>query len=146
MEKKPITTLLKVTAIIHLVLSVLGILTSLLSIVSYALLPGLSSLVGETTGMEFTPLTWISIVIGLICCVIDTYLSILALKHQKLKMVYQVSIFTMLAAEVFNGVQIHGVGDVISLIIGLALPLLFIYAVYGQLKLDGDLPGKKKND
>lgn len=143
MEKKPITTLLKVTAIIHLVASVLGVIMSIISIVSYALLPGLSDLVQEETGTEITPLTWIAVVLGLICCVVDAYLSVLALKHNKLQLVYKVSIFTMLISEVFSGVTVSGIGDIISLLIGLILPLLFIYAVYNQLKLDGKLLGKK---
>ena len=141
MEKKPITTFLKVMAIVHLVIGVMSVIGNLLSIVAYTLLPGLSDLVREDNpGLEITPLTWISIVFGVICAAVDVYLSVLALKHQKLQLVYRVSILTMLVVEVFNGVSVSGIGDVISLLIGLILPILFIYAVYQQIKLDGEKP------
>lgn len=143
MEKKPITKFLKVMSIIHLVLAILGVITSILAIISYAALPGLSALVEETAEIDITPLTWISIVIGLVCCIVDICLSVFALKHDKLQLVYRISIFTMLATTVFNGVETRSIGDVINLLLGLILPGLFIYAVYQQLKLDGDLPGKK---
>ncbi len=143
MEKKPITKFLKVMSIIHLVLAILGVITSILAIISYAALPGLSALVEETAEIDITPLTWISIVIGLVCCVVDICLSVFSLKHDKLQLVYRISVFTMLATTVFNGVETRSIGDVINLLLGLILPCLFIYAVYQQLKLDGDLPGKK---
>ena len=71
MEKKPITPFLKVMSIIRIIQSVCGVLVNILGLAMLAALPGLESLVGESSGVEVTPLTWISIIISLVCVIVD---------------------------------------------------------------------------
>ena len=138
MEKKPITSMLKVTSILHIIQAVFATLAGVLAIGAYAALPGLEEMVEQNSGIEITPLTYISIAISLVCGIIDIVMSVMALQHKNLGLVYKISIFTLLFSEAFSATDLKGVTDYISLIIGLIVPCLFLYAVFNQKKLDGE--------
>lgn len=136
MENKPVTTLLKVTSILTIIESVLAIFIAVLALILLAL-PGMTDLMAETgEAVEVTPLNVISIVVSLVCAVINIVLAVWAIKHKKLSLVYKIGIFTMLATEVFNATTLSSVMDYVQLAIGLILPLLFLYAVFQQNKID----------
>lgn len=138
MEKKPITPFLKVMSIIRIIQSVCGVLVNILGLAVLAALPGLESLVGESSGVEVTPLTWISIIISLVCVIVDVVLAVMALKHSKLDLVYRISSFTMMFNVVFSVTAGPStVLDFLRIALSLVLPCLFIYAVYKQNQLDG---------
>ena len=137
MENKPVTTLLKVTSILTIIESVLAIFIAVLALLIILALPGMTDLMAETgEAVEVTPLNVISIVVSLVCAVINIVLAVWAIKHKKLSLVYKIGIFTMLATEVFNATTLSSVMDYVQLAIGLILPLLFLYAVFQQNKID----------
>lgn len=138
MEKKPITSMLKVTSILHIIQAVFAALAGVLALGAYAALPGLEEMVEQNSGIEITPLTYISIAIALICGIIDIVMSVMALQHKNLGLVYKISIFTLIFSEVFSATDLKDVTDYTSLIIGLIVPCLFLYAVFNQKKLDGE--------
>ena len=137
MEKKPITAMLKVTSILHLIQAIAAVLAGILALSAIAL-PGLEEMVEKNSGIEITPLTYISLAIAIVCGIIDIVMSVMALKHKNLGIVYKISIFTMLLSEVFSATELKSVSDYVSIITGLIVPCLFLYAVFKQRKLDGE--------
>lgn len=138
MEKKPITSMLKVTSILHIIQAVFAALAGVLALGAYVALPGLEEMVEQNSGIEITPLTYISIAIALVCGIIDIVMSVMALQHKNLGLVYKISIFTLIFSEVFSATDLKDFTDYTSLIIGLIVPCLFLYAVFNQKKLDGE--------
>ena len=138
MEKKPITSMLKVTSILHIIQAVFAALAGALALGAYVALPGLEEMVEQNSGIEITPLTYISIAIALVCGIIDIVMSVMALQHKNLGLVYKISIFTLIFSEVFSATDLKDFTDYTSLIIGLIVPCLFLYAVFNQKKLDGE--------
>lgn len=138
MEKKPITSMLKVTSILHIIQAVFAALAGVLALGAYVALPGLEEMVEQNSGIEITPLTYISIAIALVCGIIDIVMSVMALQHKNLGLVYKISIFTLIFSEVFSATDLKDVTDYTSIIIGLIVPCLFLYAVFNQKKLDGE--------
>lgn len=129
MEKKPITTFLKVMSVIVMIQSVFGVLINGLAV-------ALAPLVGSSTGEPVAPMLMISIVVSLVCLIINFILAILALQHKRLELVYKISIVSLLFAVVFNCVNADNAGNYLSIFASAAIQLLFCYAVFQQNKLD----------
>ena len=129
MEKKPITTFLKVMSIIILIQSVLGVLLN-----GFAAF--LAPVVETAGGMALTPLTWISLAVSIVCEIINFALAIMALQHKEIDLVYKISIFTLIAPVVFSAVTAGGVSEYFSIIAGAMIPALFCYSVFQQNKID----------
>ena len=129
MEKKPITAFLKVMSIIILIQSVLGLLIN-----GFAAF--LAPVVETAGGAVITPITWVSLAVGIVCEIINFVLAIMALQHKEIDLVYKVSIFTLIAPVVFSSVTAGGVSGYFSVLAGAVLPALFCYAAFQQNKLD----------
>ena len=129
MQKKPITTFLKVMSIITLIQSVLGILVSA---VAAFVAPLAEEAAGESLGM----MTWISLAVTTVCLVVNFILAIMALQHKGIAVAYRISIFTMLAMVVFNVVDGGDVSSYLSALAGAIIPALFLLALGKQAKVD----------
>ena len=131
-------TLLKVSSVLYIILSVLQLFISALALLVLAAFPQLLDTMVESGQLaaEISPLTYISIILTLICSIVNIVLSVMALKHKNLNMVYKVGIFTMLIIEVFNATSLNSISDVVDIILGLAIPLIFLYAVFKQNRAD----------
>lgn len=132
------STLLKVSSVLYIILSVLQLFISALALLVLVALPSFQDTMVEAGQLaaEVTPLTYISIILTLICSIVNIVLSVMALKHKNLNMVYKVGIFTMLIIEVFNATSLNSISDVVDIILGLAIPLIFLYAVFKQNRAD----------
>ena len=129
MEKKPITTFLKVMSIIVLIQSVIGILIN-----GFAAF--LAPVVETSESGTVTPMTWISLAVSIVCLVINFILAIMALQHKEIDLVYKVSIVTLIVPAVFNAVIAGGVSGYFSVLAGAVIPALFCYAAFKQTKID----------
>lgn len=131
-------TLLKVSSVLYIILSVLQLFISALALLVLAAFPQLLDTMVESGQLaaEITPLTYISIILTLICSIVNIVIAVMALKHKNLNMVYKVGIFTMLCVEVFNFTSLDSISDVFDIILGLAIPVIFLYAVIKQHRAD----------
>ena len=131
-------TLLKVSSVLYIILSVLWLFISALGLLVLVALPQLIDTMVESGELaaEITPLTYISIILTLICSIVNIVIAVMALKHKNLNTVYKVGIFTMLCVEVFNFTSLDSISDVFDIILGLAIPLIFLYAVFKQNRAD----------
>ena len=131
-------TLLKVSSVLYIILSVLWLFISALGLLVLVALPQLIDTMVESGELaaEITPLTYISIILTLICSIVNIVIAVMALKHKNLNTVYKVGIFTMLIIEVFNATSLNSISDVVDIILGLAIPLIFLYAVFKQNRAD----------
>ena len=132
------STLLKVSSVLYIILSVLWLFISALGLLVLVALPQLIDTMVESGELaaEITPLTYISIILTLICSIVNIVIAVMALKHKNLNMVYKVGIFTMLIIEVFNFTSLDSISDVFDIILGLAIPVIFLYAVIKQHRAD----------
>lgn len=132
------STLLKVSSVLYIILSVLWLFISELGLLVLVALPQLIDTMVESGELaaEITPLTYISIILTLICSIVNIVIAVMALKHKNLNTVYKVGIFTMLCVEVFNFTSLDSISDVVDIILGLAIPLIFLYAVFKQNRAD----------
>lgn len=128
MEKKPITTFLKVMSILILIQSVLGILTSVLAVF-------LKPAVDEAAGGD-TAFMWLSLAVCTVCMIVNAVLAVMALQHKNIARVYQISIITLMFSVVFGFVDGGGVSSFVSSLIGAVIPALFCYALFNQNKAD----------
>ena len=130
--------MLKVSSVLYIILSVLQLFISALALLVLVALPSFQDTMVEAGQLaaEVTPLTYISIILTLICSIVNIVLSVMALKHKNLNMVYKVGIFTMLIIEVFNFTSLDSISDVFDIILGLAIPVIFLYAVIKQHRAD----------
>lgn len=128
MEKKPITTFLKVMSIIILIQSVFGILINGLAAFMAPLM--------EEAGGEVGAFAWISIAVSTVCLIINFVLALLALQHKKLDIAYKLAIVTLIFPLVFNVVSAAGASGFVSAVANAVLPALFCYALFQQNKLD----------
>lgn len=128
MEKKPITSFLKVMSILILIQSVLGVLVSLFAVF---LAPAVEEAAEGDTGFM-----WVTLVVGIVCMVINIVLAVMALQHKKIDLVYKVSLFTLVISVVFSSTGGSGASDYISVLIGAVIPALFCVAAFKQNKAD----------
>ena len=137
MERKPITPMLKVVSILHIIQAAISTFSGIMALALYAAMPSLTEITGQDPGLETTPLTYISLIILLVCAIVDIVLSVMALKHKNLGIVYKIAIVSTMFSVVFSaaGSQVS-VSSYISLFIGLIIPFLFLIALFKQNKLD----------
>ena len=122
---KNLTPLLKVMSVL---LIVYGVGVAIGSIV-FA-----TSLFGESDKQ----LEWISLAAILIGGIVDIVLGIMALMHQKIGMVYKISIFSWLLIEVFamNLFSLDGITGWLVLLGLIIIPAIFYLAAYKQNQID----------
>lgn len=134
MERKPITPMLKVVSILHVIQSAISSLIGILALITLAAAPSL--LEGQDLS-TITPFTYITQVILLICSIVNIVLAVMALRHNNLGLVYKIAVVSTVFLAVFSvvGIQIS-VANYISFIISMIIPFLFLFAVFKQNKLD----------
>ncbi len=140
MENKPITKFLRFMACLFVIIAVWSTIAGALALVSLIALPGLADLMAEAgeAAVEVTPLTYITLVVSLVCAIVNIVIGIMALKHKNLGLVYKIGIFTMIASEVFTATDLASFADWATLAVGLVVPVLFLLAVFKQMKLDAE--------
>ena len=129
MEKKPITTFLKVMSIIVLIQSVVGILIN-----GFAAF--LAPIVETSESGAITPMTWISLAVSIVCLIINFILAVMALQHKNIGLVYKISIVTLILPLVFNVVVSGNSSGYLSAVSGAIIPALFCYSAFNQNKID----------
>lgn len=138
MENKPITPFLKCVSCLFVILAVWSTIVGAIALVSLIALPGLSDLMAEAgeAAVEVTPLTYINIVVTLVCSIVNIVIGTMAFKHKNLSLVYKISVITMIASEAFTAIDLTAPADWVTLALGLVVPALFLIAVFKQMKLD----------
>ncbi len=128
MEKKPITSFLKIMAIIYLIVYGVGVLGSIATN-AFVL----------SSGMSVGGFYWVSSVVSVVCGIVNFVIAIMALQHKNIGLVYKISVVTLIFAVVFDAVSIIPTGGfigIITLVIRALIPVLFVYAAFKQNKYD----------
>lgn len=137
MENKPITKFLRNMSKIYIFVAAwtafIGAI-ALISVVAPIVFPELAA---EFDSSDLSTSTYINIVVSLVCGTIDVYIGYKALMHKNLGNVCKIGILTMIVSEIFTAADIGAPADWVSLAVGFIVPVLFLIAVFGQIKLDG---------